>query len=209
VTEELARLLGAGSVAAVDPSHSFVAACRARVPGADVRVATAEALPFPDREFDVALSQLVVNFMSDAPRGVREMARVAQRTVASCVWDYAGEMWMLRHFWDGALDVDPDAPDEGRTMQFSSRAELEALWRGAGLQDVETGELVVEASYAGFDDYWYPFPYGLGPTGAYAASLAPERRDALREAVFRRLGEPDGAFTLTARAWFVRGDVVG
>ena len=170
-----------------------------------MRVGSAESLPFADGEFDVALSQLVVNFMGDAVRGVSEMARVARRTVASCVWDYAGEMWMLRHFFDAALESDPDAPDEGRTMRYCSPAELEALWRAAGLHDVETDALVVEASYADFDDYWYPFPYGVAPSGAYAASLTPERREELRAAVFRRLGEPAGPFTLTARAWFVRG----
>jgi hypothetical protein len=148
-----------------------------------------------------------VNFMHDAEQGVREMARVARRTVASCVWDYAGEMWMLRHFWDGALDVDADAPDEGRTMRYCSPDELEALWRAAGLRDVATGALVVDAAYTDFDDYWYPFPFGLAPSGAYTASLAPDAREELREAVFRRLGRPNGAFTLTARAWFVRGEV--
>lgn len=81
------------------------------------------------------------------------------------------------------------------------------MWRDAGLHEVTTDELVVEAAYAAFDDYWYPFPYGVAPSGAYTASLPVGKRDALRAAVFRRLGEPEGPFTLTARAWFVRGDV--
>ena len=79
-------------MAAVDPSEGFAAACRARVPAADVRVAAAEALPFPDGSFDAVLSQLVVNFMADAEAGVREMRRVARPAGggAGCVWDYAG-----------------------------------------------------------------------------------------------------------------------
>jgi SAM-dependent methyltransferase len=207
LTSTLADRFGAENVAAIDPSSSFVAACRARVPGADVRQGAAEALPFDGDTFDVVLSQLVVNFMTDAAAGVGEMRRVAREggCVASCVWDYAEGMTMMRAFWDGALDVDPDAPDEARTMRYCSEAELGELWRGAGLRDVATGALDVEASYEDYDDYWVPFTAGIGPAGAYCASLDGERRDALREAVFRRLGEPQGPFTLTARAWYARG----
>jgi SAM-dependent methyltransferase len=202
---ELARRLGAGRVAGIDPSEPFVRAARAAVPGADVRLGAAERLPFADRSFDVVLSQLVVNFMGDADAGVAEMRRVARRTVASCVWDYAGQMTMLRAFWDAALELDPDAPDEGRTMRHCSPEELAALWTGAGLREVETRALVVEAAYDDFDDYWSPFPTGLAPSGAYCASLGEDGRAALREGCFRRLGSPAGPFRLTARAWFVCG----
>ncbi len=74
----LAGVVGPANVAAVDPSETFVANRRERVPGADVRLGVAEALPFPDEAFDVVLSQLVVNFMADAEAGVREMRRVAR-----------------------------------------------------------------------------------------------------------------------------------
>jgi SAM-dependent methyltransferase len=172
-----------------------------------VRDGVAEALPFGSATFDVVLSQLVVNFMRDADAGLAEMRRVARggARVASCVWDYADGMTMLRAFWDGALDLDPAAADEGRTMRHCSEAGLGELWRRAGLRDVETSALVVEASYDHYDDYWSPFTAGIGPAGAYCASLDSERQEALRQAVFSRLGEPEGAFTLTARAWYARG----
>jgi ubiquinone/menaquinone biosynthesis C-methylase UbiE len=207
LTRALADIVGEQRVSAVDPSESFSAACRERVPGADVRRASAEQLPFGDDTFDVVVSQLVVNFLSDAQGGVREMARVARTdgVVAACVWDYAEGMTMLRAFFDAALELDPEAPDEGRTMRYCSEHELRELWQQAGLADVATGALEVEATYESFDDYWWPFPLGVGPSGAYAASLDDDSREALRAACFRRLGEPDGPFTLGARAWFVRG----
>jgi hypothetical protein len=116
-------------------------------------------------------------------------------------------MTMLRAFWDAALELDPNAPDEGRTMRFCAPDELAALWRGAGLREVETAGLVVEAAYEDFEDYWEPFTAGLAPSGAYCAGLGGEARAALREACFRRLGAPAGPFALSARAWFVRGSV--
>ncbi len=135
------------------------------------------------------------------------MRRVARRAVTSCVWDYAAEMTMLRAFWDAALEFDPNAPDEGRTMRYCTPDELAALWERAGLRDVEIEPLVIEARYADFDDYWRPFPSGIAPSGAYCASLGEDARAALRDACFRRLGSPDGPFSLTACAWFVRGAV--
>src|SRR5262245_1525157 len=76
LTGELVARLGESSVAAVDPSEPFVAAARERYPGVDIRLASAESLPFPDESFDAALAQLVVHFMSDPVAGIREMARV-------------------------------------------------------------------------------------------------------------------------------------
>lgn len=207
LTEIVADVVGADHVAAVDPSEPFVEWCRRRVPGADVRVGTAEELPDFGMRFDVVMSQLVVNFMPDALAGVRAMRAAAREggTVASCVWDYAEGMTMLRAFWDAALELDPDAPDEGRTMRYCSTEELLDLWEECGLEEVETAEIVAEAPYADFEDYWQPLPTGLGPSGAYCAQLDPDRREALRAGCFRQLGEPSGAFTLSARAWFVRG----
>jgi ubiquinone/menaquinone biosynthesis C-methylase UbiE len=75
------------------------------VPDADVRTAPAERLPFEADAFDVVLSQLVVNFMTDAKARVGQMRRVARRTVTSCVWDYVGEMTMVRAFWGAALEL--------------------------------------------------------------------------------------------------------
>ena len=169
LTETLAELVGADHVAAVDPSEPFVESCRERVPGADIRVGAAEELPFAGGEFDAALSELVVNFMTDPVAGVGEMQRVTRPggVVASCVWDYAGGMEMLRAFWDAALELDPEAPDEGRTMRFCREGELGELWERCGLADVTAGALVVSARYEDFDDYWSPFPTGLAPSGAY------------------------------------------
>jgi SAM-dependent methyltransferase len=206
LTAALAALVGAPRVAAVDPSPAFVEACRARVPDADVRVGSAEELPEFGRRFDVVLSQLVVNFMTDARAGVDAMRRAARSggTVASCVWDYADGMTLLRAFWDAALEMDPAAPDENR-MRYCTPPELLSLWEEVGLTRVETRELVAEAGYEDFEDLWAPLVAGVGPAGAYCASLDPERQRALHGAYFRRLGGPTGPFTLTARAWFVRG----
>lgn len=205
----LAVILGEENVAGVDPSEPFVEAARAKVPGARLSVAAAEALPFEDGEFDVTLSQLVVNFLSDPEAGVREMARVTRPggVVAGCVWDYGGGMTMLKTFWDAAaaLDAERATPQmEQFTMRFSRAEELGELWQSS-LTGVTVSPIDAEASYDDFDDLWAPFPTGVGPAGAYAASLDPEAQEQLRGEFRRRLGDPRGAFTLSARAWCAVG----
>jgi SAM-dependent methyltransferase len=211
LTTALSELLGARSVAAVDPSERFAHACAARLPGVRVEVAAAEALPFEDGTFDAALSQLVVNFMSDAPRGVCEMRRVTRSggTVAAAVWDYADGMTLLRRFWDAAVALEPSAErlDEGRSMRYCRPAELAQLWREAGLEAVATSGLSVGADYDDFDDLWRPLEAGVGPSGAYAVALPPDRRTRLRDELRRRLDVGEGPFRLAARAWCVTGRV--
>jgi SAM-dependent methyltransferase len=211
LTTELAELVGAEQVTAVDPSTPFVEACRQRLPGITVSVAGAEALPFADASFDVALAQLVVNFVADPPAGVREMRRVTRPggTVAAAVWDYAGEMTLLRRFWDAAVALDPAAADrdEGRCMPFCTAGELRGLLSDAGLASVSVAPAEVSAGYAGFEDLWLPLEAGVAPSGAYAASLPAERRDELKSELRRRLGVGDEPFRLTARAWLATGVV--
>jgi SAM-dependent methyltransferase len=211
LTAELARRLGAAQVTAVDPSPTFAAACRHRLPGVRVEQASAERLPFADATFDAALAQLVVNFMSDAAAGVGQMARVTrpEGTVAAAVWDYAGEMTLLRRFWDAAAALDPDAAalDEGRSMRFCVPEDLAGLWRAAGLADVAVRATVVEAAYDDVEDLWRPLESGVAPSGAYVAALPAEGRAALRDELARRLGAGDAPFRLTARAWIATGRV--
>lgn len=214
LTAALAERLGAENVTGAEPSEPFAEAARSRVPGAEIAVAAAEDLPFPDDAFDAALSQLVLNFMRDAEAGVRELARVTRPdgVVASCVWDYAGEMTLLRAFWDAAREVEPErgaAADEGVVMRWCSEDELLRLWESAGLREVRTGALTARAAYESFDDLWEPFPSGIAPSGAFTASLDEDGRAALREAFRRRLGVGDEPFELEARAWAVRGVVPG
>ena len=195
----------AASVAAADPSEPFVEAARERFPDVDVRLAPAEELPFGTDDFDAALAQLVVHFMSDPVAGLREMSRVTRAggLVAACVWDHAGGRGPLSPFWEAAHDVDPDAADESR-LPGVREGHLGELFRAAGLSDVEEGEISIEVEHASFEDWWEPFTLGVGPAGDYAARHGPEALEQLREACQRRLPEPP--FVQTAVAWAVRAD---
>jgi SAM-dependent methyltransferase len=210
LTIALAEVLGGASVAGIDPSEGFVAACRARVPGADVRVGTGEELPWGDGEFDVVLAQLVVDGMNDARHGAAEMRRVARPggTLSACIWDFEGGMSLLRAVWDSALEVDAERARSfgaDRRNPVSRPHELEELWRTAGLERVDLGQVEAGADYADFDDLWYPFANGVGNLGRFHAALDEPSRERFRRGAAERLGSPSGRFRLTATAWYVRG----
>jgi len=127
------------SVLAVDSSAGYLDYARAHVRDLRLafRIGDAEALPLPDRAVDAAVSDLVLNFVADAARALSEMRRVVRPggAVALYVWDYAGRMQMMRHFWNAAIALDPAAEtlDEGRRFPICNPAALSDLFRSADL----------------------------------------------------------------------------
>jgi SAM-dependent methyltransferase len=207
MSAELVARLGPESVAAVDPSTSFVDAVRVRYPGVDVRQAPAEALPFADASFDVALAQLVVHFMTDPIAGLAEMARVTRLggIVATCVWDHAGGLGPLGLFWEVARTLDPGVVDESN-LAGVREGHLAELFEAAGLGDITEASLSADLEHPSFDDWWEPFTRGVGPAGSYVTSLDPARQADLRERCRDRLPS-SGSFVIPARAWAARGVV--
>ena len=204
LTAELVRRLGARSVAAVDPSESFVAAARSRHPGVDVQRAAAESLPYDDGVFDAALAQLVVHFMADPVAGLNELARVTRPdgVVAACVWDHAGDRAPMSAFWQAARELDPDVQDESG-LAGAREGHLAELLEAAGLRRVEETALPAAVEYASFDEWWEPFTLGVGPAGAYAQTLDEPSRDRLRARCTQLFPTPP--FTLNTSAWAARG----
>jgi len=206
LTAVLVERLGSDHVAALDPSEPFVEAARVRLPSVDIRLAGAESIPFDDDSFDVALAELVVQFMSDPLLGVTEMARVTKPggTIAACVWDHGTDRGALSPFWKVARTLDPDIDDE--SGQLGARdGQLAQLFEHAGLHGVRSLLLTVHRDYASFDDWWEPFTWGVGPAGAYLAGVDDEARDELKRACAASL--PAGPFTIDASAWTAIGTV--
>ena len=206
LTTVLVERLGDAHVSAIDPSEPFVASLRERMPTVDVRLGSAEDLPFEDDAFDLALAQLVVHFMRDPAAGLREMARVTRPggTMAASVWDHAGGRGPLTPFWQAVTSVHPGVRDESG-LAGAREGDLVARFESAGLVGVESASLTVSVTFGSFEQWWEPYTLGVGPAGAYLASLDDVRRAELRELCVRRM--PPGAFTLEATAWCARGTI--
>lgn len=202
LTAELVSRLGADAVCAVEPSRSLAAAVRERLPGVDVRLSAAEQLPWADGVFDAVLAQLVVHFMADPVAGLREMGRVTRPggVVAACVWDHGGDRGPLTTFWQAARELDPAAPGESG-LAGVTEGQLGRLFAQAGLREAQAASLTVRVRYATFEQWWEPFTLGVGPAGGYVASLAEERRAALRERCRHLL--PSRPVEISATTWAV------
>ncbi|WP_026552697.1 class I SAM-dependent methyltransferase [Arthrobacter sp. H20] len=204
LTARLVEILGPDHVAAVDPSPQFVRAARSRLSNVDVRSGEAEGLPFPDDCFDVTLAQLVVHFMKDPVKGLRQMGRVTRNggVVAACVWDHSGGRGPLSVFWQAAHQMDPLAPAEGH-LAGAREGRLTELFKVAGLRDCEQDQMTVRVEFESFTDWWEPFTLGVGPAGDYVGQLDTKGRRRLRAACADLL--PVDLFSIEATAWAVVG----
>jgi ubiquinone/menaquinone biosynthesis C-methylase UbiE len=204
LTGVLTEIVGASSVAAVDPSEPFVTANRERYPGVEVLQGTAEHLPFPDDSFDAALAQLVVQFMSDPVAGLAEMARVTRPggVVATCVWDFGTGRAPLTAFWTAAAEIDPSLQGE-RDLAGVRPGQLTELFEKAAIAEVEEAELAVTLELADFDTWWEPMTFGVGPAGSWLAKQPADVQAQVRERI--RGMYPDAPGIRTAFVWAVRG----
>ena len=204
-----------GSVQGVDSSEAFIAEAHRHVrdPRARFESGDATQLPWDAGTHDMTVSGLVLNFVRDHDAMVREMARVTRSggIVGAYVWDYAGGMQMMRHFWDAAIAVSPhDAKlDQAERFPICQPGPLQRLFEGVGLHEVRVCAIDIPTRFESFDDYWSPF---LGRTGAaptYLAAQSDEIRERIRQTLAARLTPSGhGPIELFARAWAVHGTVV-
>jgi SAM-dependent methyltransferase len=212
LVEAIAERCHPRHLAGIDPSEAFLAFARQRLgPGrATLQQGDASDLSFPAATFDRVVSGLVLNFVPDPARAVAEMVRVARPggEIALYVWDYAGRMQLMRHFWDAAVALDPRArdADEGRRFPICRPEALRGLLEAAMLTGVEVQALEIDTVFRDFDDYWTPFLGGQGPAPGYCMSLSEQARTRLRDTLRHSLVvQADGRIPLVARAWAVRG----
>jgi len=198
-------------IIAIDQSEGFVRTAQERLGDrVKCKVGDAISLPVDDSSIDLAVSGLVWNFLSDPEKALAEMKRVTTigGMTAVYVWDYAGKMEFLSHFWDVAVELDPGASDLDEKFRFagSNADELSELFSRAGLVDVEAGSIDITTKFKDFEDYWNPFLGGQGPAPTYVTTLSKAKRDELRVALRNRLPmRDDGSISLSARAWAVKG----
>jgi SAM-dependent methyltransferase len=201
-------------IVAIDVSESFLAYARSKTddPHISFEVGDAQNLRFPDASFDCCLALLVIAFVADAPRAVREMRRVTRQggIVATAMWDYTGGNELNDSLWEVASSLDPEASRiRNRVSAYGRAEELSSLWSSAGLTKIEIESLVFPCGFSSFEDFWQPLTEGQGPAGAYLRSLSDGHRAALRERLREKFfgRRPEGSFTLNAKAWAVRGSV--
>ena len=209
-TELLVKRRAPAEVQGIDPSEAQLAFARARPPTRVAKFSQGDAmgLPFSEAMFDAAVMALVLFFVPDPAKGVAEMTRVVcpGGTVAAYVWDMLGGGVPLEPIQVEmrAMGVTPLLPPRSDASRMEA---LRNLWRGAGLDVVETREISVQRTLETFDNFWTTTLLGssVGPT---IAAMAPRDVELLKTRVRARLSaDAAGHITYRARANAVKGRV--
>jgi SAM-dependent methyltransferase len=211
LTEGILRWVAPRAVIAIDRSEAYVAEARARIrdPRAQLYVGDGADTGLRENTFDATVSGLVLDSLPDAEVLLEEMKRITMPSgvVAAYVWDYAGGMEMVRHFWDVAAELNPrDARlDQAERFPLCRPEALRDLFWRTGLADVSVRAIEVPTVFISFDDYWTPYLGGQGSAPAYLASLPADARTRIRELLRARLEAYGCPIAMRARAWAVRG----
>lgn len=153
ITADLARIVGPGSVTAVEVAHEAAALTRAELDrqgiplapaagGVEVRVADAHRLPFDDDSFDVVHAHQVLQHVADPVGMLAELRRVctAGGLVAVRDSDYEAFRWYpdvpeldrWRELYCRAARANGGTPDAGRhLLAWAHRAGFAEVTAGA------------------------------------------------------------------------------
>ena len=185
LTAVLVDRYGAPAVAAIDPSPSFVAATLARLPG--------DRRPTGRRRGAAVRRRLLRRRTRPAGRALH--VRPGGRLPRHGPGDQAG--WGRRGLrlgprrWRLAA-VARSGPRRGTsTPRRPSEAELPGTKDGqlatyaheAGLHDITSSALTVSLRFESYDEWWAPYLLGVGPLGAYVATLDADHVGALKRAL--------------------------
>ena len=166
LTESILKHADPGSVTGTEPSEGFLNMARGRIHDkrAVFKSGDATSIPLKDAEADVLVAGLVLNFVPDKQHALQEMRRVLKPggTVACYVWNYSGEMRLMRYFRNAVTELFPDGADhdEGKQFPICNPGPMKDLFRDARLQAVEVRALDAPTVIVDFVDYWSPYLKG-------------------------------------------------
>jgi SAM-dependent methyltransferase len=211
-TQLIVDRCGPAEAQGIDPSEAQLTFARSRPAARVAQFAQGDAmaLPFPDNRFDAAVMALVIFFVPDPAKGVAEMARVVcpGGIVAAYAWDLLGGGFPNEPIQAElrAMGVSPMRPPSPAASRMDV---LRDLWRGAGIEAIETREISVERTFKDFDDFWSISALGSS-VAATLAGMSPSDIEGLKSRVQSRLpADTAGHITFGARANAIKGKRIG
>jgi len=134
--------LGAEPVG-LDASEALVTVARRRLPKARIEVGEMEALPFPDRQFDLVTSFNAFQFAGDLLGALTESSRVCRPggAVVMFVWGPPGDCDIVSRIVPKVMALLPPAPAGAATAPaFHQEGVMETWMRKVGLTPISTKE---------------------------------------------------------------------
>lgn len=206
-TELILAKSAPSSVCAIDPSNAQIATARQKTSAKQVElsIGDAMALPYDGARFDAAIMALVLFFVPDPKKGAAELVRVTKPggMIASYTWDVMRGGTPTQPLWEemDSMGIPAARPPSAEISRFAA---LKALWAGLGLREVETRELVVERTFADFDDYWLSMVVS-SPSGVLGKLSDAESAELRRRLEARLPASATGEITVHAWASAIKG----
>ena len=176
-----ARVGPAGAVVLSDVAAEMTAIAAARADALGLTNVSTRELDFesidqPDDSYDVVLCREGLMFATDPARAAGEIRRVLRPggRVALAVWGpRERNPWLGLVFDAVSAQTGRPVPPPGIPGPFSlaERDRLTALLSGAGLTDVDVGELDVPLQAASFEDWWERTSALAGPLAKILARM--------------------------------------
>ena len=143
-------------VQGIDPSEGQLSFARDRLADhtATFHQGDAQALPFEDDRFDVAVMALAINLIPDPAKAVAEMARVVrpEGSVATYMWDINGGGFTMEPIREILSEMGIATPFFG--AEFTEQGGMRKLWESAGLDAVVVRRIEIGLTFTNFDDFW-------------------------------------------------------
>tara|TARA_A100001037_G_scaffold56745_1_gene49031 strand:- start:298 stop:1065 length:768 start_codon:yes stop_codon:yes gene_type:complete len=195
------------AVVGIDPLENSIKAAQKHADNIEIEfgIGKAEDLPFQDSSFDAVVSGLMIKFVPDQEKAIREMKRVTRvgGIVALYDWDITSNMNTTRHFWSAVDDTTSNPITPGPAAPAHK---LELLFKEAGLSQVQQKKISFNSYFRNLDDYWRPITQNSQNVGRFYKKMSDEHQTA----VFNRLKETlpfksDGSIQFESRAIMASG----
>lgn len=143
-------------VEGIDPSEGLLARANQRIHRnkANFSIGDAASLPYQENQFDAAVMALVINFLPEPLKAVKEMIRVVKSggMISTYIWDISGGGFTMEPIRKALNEMDVAAPVPG--AEITKMDNLTRTWEDAGLNQIQGKRIDIVLVYDDFEDFW-------------------------------------------------------
>ncbi len=201
-------------IVGTDPLKSSIEAAKLHPENKDVefQIGDVQDLPFDQAKFDFVISGLMIKFVKDKVRAIREMKRVTRAGGMTALydWDMDGNMNTTRHFWDAVSTIRPECIEspKARKTPMTEIGSIASLFESAGINEIKQCIISFTTQFQDLDDYWSPITKNSQNVGRFYKTMTREER----ETVYRQLEKTlpfnsNGSISFESRAVAIKGKI--
>jgi len=184
---------GGAAVSGVDAAQALIDVAAERVPGADLRVADIEELPFDSDLFDVVTAFNSIQYAANPINAMHELARVCRSNGRVLIGQWADpSRCETEALFVRLRQLAPPPPGTPAPLALSGAGQLEARMVEGGLRPVGWGEALAPFEYPDLETSWLAMA-SAGPLVRVIEVAGEAETRRVVEDVFRPAVRADGS----------------